>query len=429
MPAKGSRSLGISYLDATQVLDSRGNPTVEVDLRTKGNFGGRAIVPSGASTGVHEALELRDGDEKLYGGKGVLRAVANVNEKIKPVIMGLSVLDQKKIDRLMIKLDGTKNKQNLGANAILGVSMALARAAANAQGIPLYRHLVKRRKYTLTVPMMNVINGGKHAGNMLAVQEFLVEPIGAKSFSEALRYGTEVYHALKQVLKDKYGPTAINVGDEGGYAPPLESTSDALDAILSAISKAGYSEKEIKLGLDAASSSFFSEGTYTIDGKKLSAGELEDYYTGLVDRYPILTLEDPFDEESFSDFAKITKRLGSRVKIIGDDLYVTNKERIERGIKEEATNSILIKLNQIGSVSETLEAITISNKAGLSCVVSHRSGETEDAFISHLATAVQSPFIKSGAPARGERTAKYNELLRIERGLGKDALFAGASLS
>ena len=420
----------ISNLRAMQSLDSRGNPTVEVDLWTKGGSSGRAIVPSGASTGVHEALELRDGDKKIYGGKGVLKAVSNVNQKIKPKILGLSCMEQRKIDELMIELDGTANKSRLGANAILGVSMALARAASTSKGIPLYRYLEQRKKYRLPVPMMNVINGGMHAGNKLSVQEFLIEPVGARSFSEALRYGAEVYHTLREVLKEKYGANAINVGDEGGYAPPLESTSQALEAILSAISRAGYGESEIRLGLDAASSDFYDgKGKYSIDGKSLSSFELLEYYEDLVSRYPILTLEDPFDEDSFADFSLITSKLGSKIKIIGDDIYVTNKERIKRGIRERATNAVLIKLNQIGSVSETLEAISISKKAKFEVIVSHRSGETEDTFISHLATAVESSFIKAGAPARGERTAKYNELLRIEQELGKDALFSGRHVS
>lgn len=414
-----------------QVLDSRGNPTVQVELWTKTGSIGRAIVPSGASTGTHEAFELRDGNEMVYGGKGVLKAVSNVNEEIKPKILGLSCTEQRKLDRLMIKLDGSKNKSRLGANAILGVSMALARAASLSMKIPLYRYLAGRKKYRLPVPMMNVINGGMHAGNKLSMQEFLIEPVGGKSFSEALRWGAEVYHSLKGVLKERYGPSAINVGDEGGYAPPLESTSEALDAIVSAISKAGYGESEIKIGLDAASSSFYDgkKRKYSIDGKSLSAVELLEYYEELVSRYPLLTLEDPFEEDSFSDFARITSRLGSRVKIIGDDLYVTNRERIERGVREKATNSVLIKLNQVGSVSETLEAISFSRKSNLEVVVSHRSGETEDTFISHLATAVESPFIKAGAPARGERTAKYNELLRIENELGENALFFGRRIS
>lgn len=301
--------------------------------------------------------------------------------------------------------------------------MALSRAASSSRREPLYKYLARRSKYRLPIPMMNVINGGKHAGNKLVVQEFLIEPVGADTFAESLRYGVEVYHSLKSVLWDKYGPSAINVGDEGGYAPPLESTKEAFDAIQSAIRKAGYDESVIRLGMDSASSSFYdkSNQVYTIDGKSLSSGELEDFYTDLTGTYPLLTLEDPFDEDSFGDFARITQRLGNKVKIIGDDLYVTNKNRISRGISEKATNAILIKLNQIGTVTETLEAISMSKDAGFEIVVSHRSGETEDTFIAHLATAVESTFIKAGAPARGERTAKYNELLRIEQELGSNS--------
>jgi enolase len=421
----------ISDLSSTQVLDSRANPTVEVDLHTRGGYHGRAIVPSGASTGIHEALELRDGNKAIYGGKSVLKAVANVVELIQPEILGRSCTEQDTIDRIMIKLDGTPNKSKLGANAILGVSMALSRAGASSRHESLYRYLAPRSKYRLPVPMMNVINGGKHAGNKLAVQEFIIEPIGAETFGEGLRYGVEVYHALKSILLEKYGQSAINVGDEGGYAPPLDSTREALDAILAGIRKAGYSESQIRLGIDAASSSFYDKKTqrYFIDGRSLSTGELEDYYSELVSTYPLLTIEDPFDEDSFSDFARFTQRFGERIKIIGDDLYVTNKERISKGIEEKATNAILIKLNQIGSVTETLEAISMSKKAGFEIAVSHRSGETEDTFIAHLATAVESAFIKAGAPARGERTAKYNELLRIENELGVGrASYAGHSL-
>ncbi|MDH2899542.1 MAG: phosphopyruvate hydratase [archaeon] len=422
----------VSDLRASQVLDSRGNPTVEVDLFTSGGSCGRAIVPSGASTGIHEALELRDGNNAIYGGKSVLKAVANVNELIRPRVVGEECTAQKKIDKIMVKLDGTPHKSRLGANAILGVSMALSRAGASSRGEPLYRYLTRRTKYRLPIPMMNVINGGKHAGNKLAIQEFIIEPVGAETYGEALRYGVEVYHSLKSVLLEKYGPSAINVGDEGGYAPPLESTRDALDAILVAIRKAGYNEALIRLGMDPASSSFYDKTTqkYAIDGKTLSADELEDFYSDLVSTYPLLTIEDPFDEDSFSDFTRITRKFGSRIKIIGDDLYVTNKERISRGIREKATNAILIKLNQIGSVTETFEAISMSKEAGFEIIVSHRSGETEDTFISHLATAVESTFIKTGAPARGERTAKYNELLRIENELGTDgSTYAGRAFA
>jgi enolase len=420
----------ITDLKARQVLDSRGNPTVEVDVWTRDGSKGRGTVPSGASTGIHEALELRDGDMKRFHGKGVLKAVSNVNNRIRSRVIGKDARAQREIDELMIAVDGTPNKKRLGANAILGVSMAVARVAASSQGKPAYRYLRDLPSYKLPVPMMNVINGGKHAGNKLAIQEFQIEPVGASSCSEAIRIGDEVYHSLGSVLKDKYGPSAINVGDEGGYAPPLEMTGDALDAILRSISDAGYDESTVHIGIDAASSSFYNDkdSTYQIDGKKFSSGELEDYYEELVRTYPIRTLEDPFDEDDFDDFAQITRKLGNRIKIIGDDLYVTNSERIKVGIRKKATNATLIKLNQIGTVTKTLDAIKMSREAGMDIVVSHRSGETEDTFISHLATSQESLFIKTGAPARGERTAKYNELLRIEEELGSRALFMGATL-
>ncbi len=418
-------------MHARQVLDSRGNPTIEAEISSTNGNRSRAIVPSGASTGKHEAVELRDGVRKMFGGKSVLKAVTNVNERIGPKLIGLSCLEQEEIDRLMIDLDGTANKQNLGANAILSVSMAVTKLAALCKGEPLYQYLNSASQHRLPVPMMNVINGGMHAGNNLAIQEFHIEPIGAKSCSEAIRFGAEVYQALKVTLKEKYGPSAINVGDEGGYAPPLQTSSQALDAIQVAVKKAGYSEAEIRLGLDAASSSFFNtkESKYKIDGKTLTAASLEEYYAELTDRYPLFTLEDPFEDEAFEDFARITARLGRRIRIIGDDIYVTNTDLIKRGIKVKATNAVLIKLNQIGTVTETLEAIKLSKNAGYDNVVSHRSGDTEDTFISHFATAVESSFIKTGAPARSERTAKYNELLRIEEELGGGALFAGSDLS
>ncbi len=430
MSKKISGGSEITDVKARQVLDSRGNPTVEVDVWTRDGSMGRGTVPSGASTGIHEALELRDGDMKRFHGKGVLKAVSNVNNRIRSRVIGKDARAQREIDGLMTALDGTSNKKRLGANAILGVSMAVAKVAASSQGKSVYKYLRDQPSYNLPVPMMNVINGGKHAGNKLAVQEFQIEPVGASSCSEAIRIGDEVYHSLASVLKAKYGPSATNVGDEGGYAPPLELTSDALEAILQAISDAGYDESTVHIGIDAASSSFYNgkDSKYQIDGKKLTGGELEDYYEELVKTYPIRTLEDPFDEDDFDSFAQITRKLGNRVKIIGDDLYVTNPERIKRGIQKEATNAILIKLNQIGTVTETLDAIKMSKEAGLDIVVSHRSGETEDTFISHLATSQESLLIKTGAPARGERTAKYNELLRIEEELGGSALFMGSTL-
>ena len=430
MSKKSAGDSEITDLKARQVLDSRGNPTVEVDVWTRDGSMGRGTVPSGASTGIHEALELHDGDMKRFHGKGVLKAVSNVNDRIRTRVIGKDARAQREIDGLMIAVDGTSNKKRLGANAILGVSMATARVAALSTGKPAYKYLRDLPRYKLPVPMMNVINGGKHAGNKLAVQEFQIEPVGASSCSEAIRIGDEVYHSLRSVLKAKYGPSAINVGDEGGYAPPLEMTGDALDAILQAVSDAGYDESTVHIGIDAASSSFYNnkESTYQLDEKKLTSGELEDYYEELVKTYPLRTLEDPFDEDDYDAFVQITRKLGNRVKIIGDDLYVTNPERIKKGIQKKATNAILIKLNQIGTVTETLDAIKMSKDAGLDIVVSHRSGETEDTFISHLATSQESLFIKTGAPARGERTAKYNELLRIEEELGINALFMGSTL-
>src|SRR5438093_8543459 len=430
MSSKISGGSDITDVKARQVLDSRGNPTVEVDVWTRDGSMGRGTVPSGASTGIHEALELRDGDMKRFHGKGVLKAVSNVNNRIRSRVMGKDARAQREIDGLMIALDGTSNKKRLGANAILVWSMAVAKVAASSQEKSVYEYLRDLPSYKLPVPMMNVINGGKHAGNKLAVQEFQIEPVGASSCSEAIRIGDEVYQSLNSVLKAKYGPGAINVGDEGGYAPPLEMTSGALEAILQAISDAGYDESTVHIGIDAASYSFYDkkDSTYQLDGRILSGGDLEDYYEDLVRKYLIRTLEDPFDEDDFDHFVQITRKLGNRIKIIGDDLYVTNPERIKKGIQKKATNAILIKLNQIGTVTETLDAIEMSREAGLDIVVSHRSGETEDTFISHLATSQECLFIKTGAPARGERTAKYNELLRIEEHLGENAMFMGRGL-
>ena len=411
---------------ARQVLDSRGNPTVEAEVMTASSVG-RASVPSGASTGKHEALELRDGDKRMFHGKGVLKAVSNVNKRIGPRLRGLDSDDQRRIDDAMIRLDGTPNKGRLGANAILAVSMSSARAAANAKMTSLYAHLKASRTYTLPVPMMNVINGGEHAGNELAVQEFLIEPVGAKSCTEAIRMGAEVYQSLKTVLMTKYGRSAINVGDEGGFAPPLNMTRDALSAMAEAIGKSGYGEREVRMGIDAAASTFYDEKTksYNLDGEKMDADGLEDVYAGLRDEFGLLTIEDPFQEEGFASYASITKRLGAETIVIGDDIYVTNVERMRMGMRKKATNAVLIKLNQIGTVSETEDAINLARRAAWSVAVSHRSGETEDPFIAHLATAFGSDFVKTGAPARGERIAKYNELLRIEEELGAKARFAG----
>ena len=404
---------------ARQILDSRGNPTVEAEVRTWGGVIGRAAVPSGASTGSHEALELRDGDPKLYAGKSVLKAVQNVVYIIGPSLLGSSCFDQSSIDKTMIELDSTPKKGRLGANAILSVSMAVMKAAALQSGVSLFRRISPREKYSLPCPMMNVINGGAHAGTHLAIQEFMLEPVGADKFSDSIRIGAEIYHTLKGILRDQYGATSTNVGDEGGYAPPLERTEQALDALMKAIDKAGYDDSVVKIGIDSAATNFYDTQSkyYDIDGRKLTPDELLDYYVDLTSRYPILTIEDPFYEEGFEDFAAITAKLGNDVRIIGDDIYVTDTSRIEMGVNLRSSNAVLIKLNQIGTVTETLEAIEYCNSASLITVISHRSGETDDSFISHLATAIGSPFIKAGAPARGERTAKYNELLRIEEEL------------
>jgi len=416
----------IVAIRARQILDSRGNPTVEAEVMTDSSLG-RASVPSGASKGKLEALELRDGDKRRFHGKGVTRAVSNVNSVIAPKLRGFDCFDQRKIDGAMIRLDGTPNKSKLGANAILAVSMAGAWGAANVKAVSLFRSLRPSSGYTLPVPMMNVINGGEHAGNDLAIQEFLIEPVGAGSCTEAIRMGVEVYQSLKQVLSETYGRGAINVGDEGGFAPPLRRTEDALGAIRKSIRVAGYSEKDVRMGIDAASSTFYDgkTGLYALDGKKLDWSRLEDLYSSLKAEYGLLTIEDPFEEGSFDSFASITRRIGKNTVIIGDDLYVTNVRLIRKGIRVKATNAVLIKLNQIGTVTETQRAIEECLKAEWEAVVSHRSGETSDPFIAHLATAYGVSFIKTGAPARGERVAKYNELIRIDEELGSKAKFAG----
>ncbi|MDG6983246.1 MAG: phosphopyruvate hydratase [Nitrososphaerota archaeon] len=416
----------IVSVSAREVLDSRGNPTVEAEVATAASVG-RASVPSGASKGKLEALELRDGDERRFHGKGVRKAVANVTKVLGPKVRGMDASDTSKVDGVMIRLDGTANKSKYGANAILAVSMAAARAAALANSVSLFSQLRKRTRYVLPVPMMNVINGGEHAGNGLAIQEFLIEPVGAGTCTEAVRMGSEVYQSLKGVLVAKYGREAINVGDEGGFAPPLSLTRDALQSIREAISKSGYDEGDVRLGIDAASSTFYDQRAkkYVIDDETMDAGELEDFYSALRDEFGLLTIEDPFHEDAFEEFASITRRLGTKTKVIGDDIYVTNVKRMEAGIRAKATNAVLVKLNQIGSVSETEQAIELAHRAGWSVAVSHRSGETEDPFIAHLATAFGSDFVKTGAPARGERVAKYNELIRIEGELGSRASFAG----
>jgi len=409
----------IEHIHAREILDSRGNPTVEVDVFTE-NGSGRASVPSGASTGTYEALELRDKD-KRYLGKGVTKAVKNVNTEIKEALTGMDVCDQREIDGIMIELDGTENKARLGANAILGVSLAAAHAAADSIGISLYRYLGDTNAFTLPVPTLNVINGGKHAGNELAIQEFMIQPRGAKTFSEALRMGAETYHTLGAILVKKYGNSAVNVGYEGGYAPPLKNTTDALDALTDAIDEAGYSKK-ISIGLDSAASEFYKKGKYNIDGKEHSAGDMIDLYADLVKTYPILSIEDPFEEEAFEDFAALTGKLKDTI-IIGDDLFVTNVVRLEKGIKMKAGNALLLKVNQIGTLSEALDAAALAQKNKYKVVVSHRSAETEDTTIADIAVAIGAELIKTGAPARSERNAKYNQLLRIEEELGKTARY------
>ena len=422
-------SVKIVDIRAREILDSRGNPTVEAEVRTSVGVA-RASVPSGASTGTHEAIELRDGDGRRFNGKGVTRAVANVNSTLALKLKGTDCGRQAVVDRKMLLLDGTPGKSRLGANAILAVSMASARAAASAMHVALYAHLRQATEYTLPVPMMNVINGGEHAGNDLAIQEFLVEPVGAKSCSEGIRMGDEVYQSLKAVLVSKHGRGAINVGDEGGFAPPLKKTREALSAIRDAVRRAGYEETAVRMGIDAAASTFYDPKTktYTVDGSSMGTDHLEDFYASLRDEYGLFTIEDPFHEEAFDSFASITRRMGRKVRVVGDDLYVTNVNRMRKGIRARSTNAVLVKLNQIGTVTETEAAIDLARRSRWSVAVSHRSGETEDPFIAHLATAFGSDFIKTGAPARGERVAKYNELLRIEEELGSKAVYAGKRL-
>ena len=415
----------ITDIVSRQILDSRGNPTIETDVFV-GNLFGRAAVPSGASTGKHEALELRDGGKKWHG-KGVSKAIRNV-EKIKKHLIGLDVREQQKIDEKMVELDGTKNKSKLGANAILSISLAASRAAAFSKGQYLFEHiwdLWGRKNLCLPVPMMNIINGGKHAGSGLAVQEFMILPFG-KTFSESLRIGSEVYHTLKGIIRDKYGKIATDVGDEGGFAPPMKKTREAIDAIMKAIEKSGYRPgKDVMLGIDAAASEFFANGKYKIDGKLMSRERLMDFYERLVEEYPFFLIEDPFDEEDLEEFAKITEAIGKKIQIIGDDIFVTNPVRLGEGIADGAANALLLKVNQIGTLSEALASAHLAVDNNYAVVVSHRSGETEDPYIAHLAVGIGAHQIKTGAPCRGERTAKYNELLRIEEVLGDRADYWG----
>ncbi|MEA4901017.1 phosphopyruvate hydratase [Desulfitobacterium sp.] len=416
----------ISDVYAREILDSRGNPTVEVEVTLEDGAMGRAAVPSGASTGAFEAIELRDGDKTRYFGKGVLNAVENVNAEIAPEIEGLDAFDQPGLDRVLIDLDGTDNKGKFGANAILGVSLANAKAAADCIGMPLYQYLGGVNAKELPVPMMNILNGGKHADNNVDIQEFMIMPVGAKSFREALRMGTEVYHSLKAVLKEKSLATAI--GDEGGFAPSLESNSDALLCIVDAIQRAGYVPGEdVALALDVAATELYKDGVYHLAGEGLTktADEMIEYYEGLVEKYPIVSIEDGLAEEDWEGWRKLTERLGGKIQLVGDDLFVTNPKRLAKGIKEKCANSILIKLNQIGTLTETLDAIEMAKRAGYTAVISHRSGETEDVTMAHIAVAVNAGQIKTGAPARTERVAKYNELLRIEEELGESAIYRG----
>jgi enolase len=414
-------------ISAREILDSRGNPTVEVDVTLESGAAGRAAVPSGASTGEHEALELRDGDAKRYLGKGVQQAVQNVEEQIGPALNGMDASDQIGIDRLMLELDGTPTKSKLGANAILGVSMAVARAAAADVGMPLYRYLGGPMARLLPTPLMNVINGGAHATNTVDFQEFMIVPVGAETFSDALRTGAEVFHALKKVLVKR--KLATGVGDEGGFAPDLKTDEDAIKVILEAIEAAGYAPgKEVALALDCAASELHKGGTYTF--KKSGAGSRDaqgmiDLYSEWMEKYPIVSIEDGLAEDDWEGWAKLTAALGDRVQLVGDDLFVTNTEFLSRGIEEDVANSILVKVNQIGTLTETLEAIELARAAGYSAIISHRSGETEDTFIADLAVATNAGQIKTGSASRSDRIAKYNQLLRIEEALGEVADFAG----
>jgi enolase len=416
----------IAGVHARQVLDSRGNPTVEVDVRLESGALGRAAVPSGASTGEHEAVELRDGDPAAYLGKGVLRAVANVNGEVAAALTGVDAADQPALDGLLRELDGTRNKSRLGANAVLGCSLAAAKAAATDAGVPLYRYLGGAEARTLPVPLMNVINGGAHAQNRLDLQEFMVVPAGGETFSEALRIGDEVFHTLKAVLHER--GLATGVGDEGGFAPDLESTERAIEAILEAAERAGHRDR-VAIALDPAASEVYRDGTYELtgEGRSLDPAAMIDFYASLADRFPLVSVEDGLDENAWDDWRALTERLGDGVQLVGDDLFVTNVDFLRRGIEEGVANAILVKVNQIGTLTETLDVVRLARDAGYATVMSHRSGETEDTTIADLAVAVNAGQIKTGAPSRSDRVAKYNQLLRIEEELGGDAVFPGWS--
>lgn len=416
----------IEFISGREVLDSRGNPTVEVKVILEGGFQGTAMVPSGASTGEHEAVELRDGDGDRYDGKGVLKAVSNVNDVIFPELAGLDARDQIFIDRLMCEMDATPNKGNLGANAILGVSLAVAKAAANGTGLELYEYIGGFNARVLPVPMMNVLNGGKHADNNVDIQEFMIVPLGAGSLSEAVRYGAETFHALKGILSEK--GYATSVGDEGGFAPDLGSNREALEIIVSAIEKAGYKpEDEIALAMDPAASEFYRDGKYHLEAenKALSSAEMVEFWGGLVRDFPIISIEDGLDQNDWEGWKLMNRELGGDIQIVGDDIFVTNTERLSRGIREGAANSILIKLNQIGTLTETMDTIEMASRAGYSSVVSHRSGETEDVTIAHVAVGANTGQIKTGSLSRTDRIAKYNELMKIEEILGETAVYPG----
>lgn len=419
----------IQSVHPREILDSRGNPTVEVDVVLECGSIGRAAVPSGASTGSFEALELRDKDKKRYLGKGVLTAVQNVREKIAPAVRGKDALEQGELDRILLELDGTENKERLGANALLGVSIAVARAAASALGLPLYRYLGGVNACLLPVPMMNILNGGQHADNNVDIQEFMILPVGGRDFKDSLRMGTEIYHHLKKVLQEM--GLSTSVGDEGGFAPNLTSNEDSLQIIVKAIEAAGYvSGEDVVLALDVAATELYENGVYHLrgEGLEMTSQKMIEYYDNLLSRYPIVSIEDGLAEEDWEGWREMTVAMGHKVQLVGDDNFVTNPVRLQRGIDEGIANSILIKMNQIGTVTETLETIKLALRNGYSCVISHRSGETEDTALADLAVAVNAGFIKTGAPARSERVAKYNRLLRIEEGLGKAACFPGKDI-
>jgi enolase len=413
----------IEGVAAREILDSRGNPTVEVEILLDDGTVGRAAVPSGASTGAFEAVELRDGAAR-YGGKGVQKAVLGVEEEIAPEVLGQEATEQRLIDQVLIDLDGTPDKSRLGANAILGVSLAVARAAAEASSLPLFRYVGGSHAHVLPVPMMNILNGGAHADTNVDIQEFMVAPLGASTFAEGLRWGTEVYHALKAVLKGRGLSTGL--GDEGGFAPDLPANRDAVEAIIEAIRSAGFTPgDDVAIALDAAATEFFTEGSYAFEGGSRSSAQMTDYYAELVSSYPIVSLEDPLAEDDWEGWAQLTATIGDRVQIVGDDLFVTNPERIARGQREHSANALLVKVNQIGTLSETLDAVDLAHRGGMACMMSHRSGETEDTTIADLAVATYCGQIKTGAPARSERVAKYNQLLRIESELDDAARYAG----